>query len=144
LVGVGEELSERRGARGGGRLGTAGANGLSNGCQRARGRGVVEALVQDLPVEAVGFLARAGAGNEINPRSGAVGRKRFVAEELAKDFAGAGRFDGAKGEFELLVPAGGLPVAGLDGGEPRGDEIVDGEPEGVVEVFVGGIRSDCL
>src|SRR5262249_17322858 len=117
-VGVIEQFGKSRSAFCRGRLRTAGSNRLRDGGEGAGRRRVVEAFVQDLPVKAVRLFTGPGAGDEIDPRPGTIGRKRFVAEKLAEDFAGARRFNGAKGELELLLATLRFPGARLDRFQP--------------------------
>ena len=139
FTGIGEEFGEGGGGFVGAGFCAAGADGLADGGEGAGSGGGVEAFVQDLLEELIGFAAGAGLADHFDPGTGAIAGQRFVAEELAEHFAGAGGFDGLECELELFVVTFAFPFAALNRGDPDGSEIVDGEPERVIQVFVGGL-----
>ena len=79
------------------------------------------------------FDRAAGFADQVNPWATAIAGKRFTGEELCQDGGGQVGFNGGEGELELLfMPCGG-PATGFDGVNPRLGEVVDGEPERVID-----------
>ena len=88
------------------------------------------------------FVRAARAANKLNPGASPLTRKRFVLKNLAEHPAGLLGIDGFQTELQLIFMAFDLPGAGFNGSNPWIREVVDGEPEGVVEERVHRLVED--
>src|SRR5439155_6761130 len=101
--------------------------------ESAYGGGLIEAVCQNLVEEPLQFVRAARPANQLDPRAPAVTRKGLFLKELAEHHAGFPGVDRLQPELQLFLVTFDFPFAGFNGGNPGIREVVDGEPEGVIE-----------
>jgi hypothetical protein len=119
-----------------GGAGVADAGRLDQCLERAGRDRFGEGAGEDLAEEARQLGGAAGGADQLDPRAAAVARQALAGQQAGEHLRGAGGFDGAEPELERGLAAGRVPSAVGDPRQPRRGELVEGQPERVVEVGI--------